>query len=51
MADSQGRSFKRLNGMYEANGQVGFLGSQRVAGKRILPEAVQVLVQKAGAAG
>ena len=42
---------KRLNELYAANGQVGFLGSQRVDGKMILPEAVKVLVQKAGSAG
>ena len=51
IADRQGRSFKRLNELYAANGQVGFLGAQRVDGKMILPEAVKVLVQKAGSAG
>ena len=44
----QGRSFKRLNELYAANGQVGFLGSQRVDGKLVLSEAVKVLAQKAG---
>jgi len=47
VADRQGRSFKRLGELYAPNGQVGFLGSQRVDGKLILPEAVKVLVQKA----
>ena len=51
IADRQGRSFKRLNELYAANGQVGFLGSQRVDGKLILSEAVKVLAQKAGSAG
>lgn len=46
VADRQGRSFKRLNELYAANGQVGFLGSQRVDGKLILPEAIKVLAQK-----
>ena len=46
IADRQGRSFKRLGELYAANGQVGFLGSQRVDGKLILPEAVKLLVQK-----
>jgi len=46
IADRQGRSFKRLNELYAANGQVGFLASQRVDGKLILPEAIKVLVQK-----
>lgn len=49
IADRQGRSFKRLNELYAANGQVGFLGSQRVDGKLVLSEAVKVLVQKASA--
>lgn len=49
IADRQGRSFKRLNELYAANGQVGFLGSQRVDGKLILPEAIKVLAQKSAA--
>ena len=51
IADRQGRSFKRLNELFAANGQVGFLGSQRVDGKLVLPEAIKVLQQKASAAG
>ena len=47
IADRQGRSFKRLNELYAASGQVGFLASQRVDGKLILAEAVKVLAQKA----
>lgn len=47
IADRQGRSFKRLNELYAANGQVGFLASQRVDGKLILPEAVKTLAIKA----
>ena len=47
VADRQGRSFKRLNELYAATGQVGFLGSQRVDGKLVLPEAIKVLKQKA----
>ena len=46
VADRQGRSFKRLNELYAATGQVGFLASQRVDGKLVLAEAVKVLVQK-----
>ena len=46
IADRQGRSFKRLNELYAANGQVGFRASQRVDGKLILPEAIKVLAQK-----
>ena len=48
IADRQGRSFKRLNELYAANGQVGFLGTQRVDGKLILPEAIKVLKMKGG---
>lgn len=51
IADRQGRSFKRLNELYAANGQVGFLGSQRVDGKLVLPEAIKVLQQKTGTTG
>ena len=49
IADRQGRTFKRLNELFAAKGQVGFLGSQRVDGRLILPEAVKVLQQKGGA--
>ena len=47
VADRQGRSFKRLNELFAATGQVGFIASQRVDGKLILPEAVKVLQMKA----
>jgi HK97 family phage major capsid protein len=47
VADREGRSFKRLNELYAATGQVGFLASERVDGKLVLPEAVKVLAQKA----
>lgn len=43
IADRQGRSFKRLNELFATTGQVGFLASQRVDGKLILPEAIKVL--------
>lgn len=47
VADRQGRSFKRLGELYAPTGQVGFLATQRVDGRLILPEAVKVLQQKA----
>jgi HK97 family phage major capsid protein len=47
VADRQGRVFKRLNELYAATGQVGFVATQRVDGKLILPEAIKVLQQKA----
>ena len=47
IADREGRTFRRLGELFATNGQVGFLGSQRVDGKMILPEAVKVLQMKA----
>ena len=47
VADRQGRVFKRLNELYAVTGQVGFVATQRVDGKLILPEAIKVLQQKA----
>lgn len=46
IADRQSRSFKKLTELFATNGQVGFMATQRVDGKLILPEAVKVLVQK-----
>lgn len=43
IADRQGRSFKRLNEKYATSGQVGFVSTERVDGKLILPEAVKLL--------
>lgn len=51
VADRQGRSFKRLNELFAATGQVGFLASQRVDGKLILSEAVKTLKMKTASAG
>jgi HK97 family phage major capsid protein len=47
IADRQGRVFKRLNELYAATGQVGFVATQRVDGKLMLAEAVKVLQMKA----
>lgn len=47
VADREGRSFKRLNELYAPTGQVGFLASERVDGRLILPEAVKVMAMKA----
>lgn len=46
IADRQNRSFKRLNELYAASGQVGFLLTQRVDAKLILSEAVKCLQVK-----
>lgn len=48
IADRGAYSFKRLNELYAATGQVGFRGSKRVDGKLILNEAVKTLKMKAG---
>ena len=46
IADRTTRTFKRLDELYAATGQVGFLGSERVDGKLVLPEAVKVMAMK-----
>lgn len=46
IGDRVGRSFKRLNELYAANGQIGFQSSERVDAKLILAEAVKYLVLK-----
>ena len=51
IADRQGRSFKRLNELFAATGQVGFLASQRVDGKLILSEAVKTMAIKGSSVG
>ena len=43
VADRASRTFKRLNERYAEYDQVGFMTTQRVDGKLILPEAVKVL--------
>jgi len=47
VADRQGRVFRRLNELFAVTGQVGFVATQRVDGKLILPEAIKVLQQHA----
>ncbi|PIE71626.1 MAG: phage major capsid protein [Deltaproteobacteria bacterium] len=43
IADRQGRYFQELREKYADTGQIGYRANQRVDGKLILPEAVQVL--------
>ena len=43
IADRQGRSFQRLNELYAKTGQVGFLSTERVDGRLVLPEAMKCL--------
>ncbi|MDR0531082.1 MAG: phage major capsid protein [Oscillospiraceae bacterium] len=47
IGDRQGRTFERINELYTETDQVGFKATQRVDGKLILPEAVQVLAMAA----
>ncbi len=47
IADRAGRTVQRLNELYSTNGQVGFVATERVDGKVILPEGIQLLKQKA----
>jgi HK97 family phage major capsid protein len=48
IADRQSRTLKRLNELYAVTDQVGFIGTQRVDGKLILPEAMQVMALGSG---
>ena len=41
------RSFAQLKELFAGNGMVGFLAKERVDGKLVLPEAVQLLKMKA----
>jgi HK97 family phage major capsid protein len=45
IADRQGRTLQRLNELYAGNGQVGFLITERLDGKVILAEGIQLLKQ------
>ena len=46
IADRQGRVFKKLSELYATTDQTGFVATQRVDGKLILPEAIKVLQMK-----
>ena len=41
--DRKGRTFKRLDELFQTTDQIGFKATQRVDGKLILPEAIKVL--------
>ncbi len=47
IGDRAGRTMQRLNELYATNGQVGFVATERVDGKMILPEGIQILKVKA----
>ncbi len=46
IGDRGTRSFKQLNELFAGNGMIGFVAKERVDGKLILPEAVQVMKLK-----
>lgn len=48
IADRFGRTVQRLNELYSVNGQVGFIATERVDGKVILPEGIKLLKMKSG---
>ena len=46
IGDRMGRTVQRLNELYATNGQIGFVATERVDGKVILPEGIQLLQMK-----
>ena len=48
IGDRGTRSFKQLTGLFAGNGMIGYVAKERVDGKLILPEAVQILKLKKG---
>lgn len=47
IGDRAGINFRRLNELYAANGQVGFMATKRVDARLVIPESVKILKQKA----
>jgi len=46
IGDRGSRSFAELKELYAGNGMVGFVAKERVDGKLVLPEAIQLLKMK-----
>ena len=46
IGDRGTRSFKQLTELFAGNGMIGYVANERVDGKLILPEAVQILKLK-----
>lgn len=46
IGDRAGRTVQRLNELYATNGQIGYVATERVDGKVIVPEAIQLLQMK-----
>lgn len=47
IGDRAGRTVQRLNELYATNGQIGYVATERVDGKVILPEGIKILKMKA----
>jgi len=47
IGDRGSRSFQELKELYAGNGMIGYVAKERVDGKLVLPEAVQILKMKA----
>lgn len=47
IGDRAGRTVQRLNELYATNGQIGYVATERVDGKVILTEGIQLLQMKA----
>ena len=46
IGDRGSGSFKQLNELFAGNGMIGYVAKERVDGKLILPEAVQIMKLK-----
>lgn len=49
IGDRAGRTVQRLNELYATNGQIGYVATERVDGKVILPEGIQLLQMRPAA--
>ena len=49
IGDRAGRTVQRLNELYATNGQIGYVATERVDGKVIMPEGIQLLKMKGSA--
>ena len=47
IGDRAGRTVQRLNELYATNGQIGYVATERMDGKVILSEGIQLLKMKA----
>ena len=47
IGDRMGRTVQRLNELYATNGQIGYISTERVDGKVMMPEGIKLLKMKA----